>query len=189
MEKSKQYEGTITIAHSVCRCVTQRSAILHISDTYHKVQVTDAHIVSNLDLSSHTTTRPRTTCILMKDKISLACCSYLSILKVPFERMRLCIVFITSLALLPIGTHCHVTDSLIPIERTVRSVLSHWPIEQTMIRELQKDDRESFAVAKNLDTRIRSFRRNGDCGRCWLQKAHCICDNIPPLEPQVKRDS
>eukprot|EP00977_Amphora_coffeiformis_P011096 scaffold2655_cov179-Amphora_coffeaeformis.AAC.29 len=58
-----------------------------------------------------------------------------------------------------------------------------------MIHELHKDDRESFAVAKNLDVRLRSFRRNGDCGRCWLQKAHCICDEIPSLEhPEVKID-
>jgi len=96
--------------------------------------------------------------------------------------MRRCILFGTILTFLPKVVQCHATESLIPIERTVRSVLNHWPVEQTTIRELQNDDRECFAIAKNLDARLRSFRRNGDCGRCWLQRAHCVCDEIISLE-------
>ena len=84
-----------------------------------------------------------------------------------------------------IGTDCLVVvleDSLTPIEDTVRTVLTKWPIEQTNVRQLATSDRESFAVAKKLNERLCAFRRNGDCGRCWLQQAHCICQACQPLE-------
>lgn len=95
--------------------------------------------------------------------------------------MRVYPVLLTLVGLLPIETQS-LADTLIPIERTVHSVLDRWPADQTMIHELHRNDRESFAIAKNLDQRLRSFRRNGDCGRCWLQRAHCICDQMPSLE-------
>ncbi len=41
--------------------------------------------------------------------------------------------------------------------------------------------REELAVSSRLWTRLHSFRNNGDCPRCWLQQAHCICDRCPPL--------
>ena len=73
------------------------------------------------------------------------------------------------------------TDSLVPIERTVRKVMSQWPPE-TRVRDLGEHERETWAVAQHLQRRLQNFRRNGDCGRCWLQKAHCICADCPPLE-------
>lgn len=42
--------------------------------------------------------------------------------------------------------------------------------------------REEVGVAIHLYNRIFSLRKNNDCRRCWLQKAHCICDLIPSFE-------
>ena len=81
-----------------------------------------------------------------------------------------------------IGTECLAWESLTPIERTVRAVLNKWPLDRTKVHQLKTTERESFAIAKRLNERLCAFRRNGDCGRCWLQQAHCICNECPPLE-------
>lgn len=93
------------------------------------------------------------------------------------------------LVVLVVGLHSLTTvqglatgaNSLIAIERAVSAVDSHWP-HSTRVHQLDERDRESFALAKRLHQRLTAFRRNGDCGRCWLQQAHCICDQCPPLE-------
>ncbi len=54
---------------------------------------------------------------------------------------------------------------------------------------IQKDDilnlpghaREAVGIARHLDTRLQAFRRNNDCPRCWMQRAHCICSQCPPV--------
>ncbi len=44
-------------------------------------------------------------------------------------------------------------------------------------------EREALGVAIHLHNRIsHSLTKNGDCRRCWLQQAHCICSRTPSLE-------
>ena len=43
-------------------------------------------------------------------------------------------------------------------------------------------EREAVGIAIHLNNRIYSLMKNNDCRRCWLQKAHCICDLTPSLE-------
>jgi DTW domain-containing protein YfiP len=50
------------------------------------------------------------------------------------------------------------------------------------IEDLPPQERESLGVARNLNTRLQAFARNNDCRRCWLQQAHCVCEECPPLE-------
>lgn len=74
-----------------------------------------------------------------------------------------------------------VDDSVLsPIETAVRNVLTQWSGDSVL--DLDKVDRETFGVAKHLNNRLQGFQRNHDCRRCWLQKAHCICSDCPPLE-------
>jgi DTW domain-containing protein YfiP len=49
------------------------------------------------------------------------------------------------------------------------------------IESLDGAARESVAVARRLRARMDSFAKNGDCRRCWLQRAHCVCDRCAPL--------
>lgn len=97
--------------------------------------------------------------------------------------MRWVTLFVLVELFLSIGTECLALESsLTPIERTVRAVLLKWPLDRTVVHQLKARDRESFAIAKHLNERLGSFQRNGDCGRCWLQQAHCICKECPPLQ-------
>ena len=49
------------------------------------------------------------------------------------------------------------------------------------IDSLDSTERESVAVARRLRKRFDAFARNGDCRRCWLQVAHCVCDRVEAL--------
>lgn len=66
------------------------------------------------------------------------------------------------------------------VERAVAAVLmkesSSWQLGR-----LPPLERESVAIARRLRTRLDSFSRSGDCRRCWLQKAHCICEDVKPI--------
>ena len=50
------------------------------------------------------------------------------------------------------------------------------------IESLEAGERESVAVARRLRQRMDNFARNDDCRRCWLQRAHCVCDSTPALD-------
>jgi DTW domain-containing protein YfiP len=41
--------------------------------------------------------------------------------------------------------------------------------------------REAFGIARHLHRRLSSLRRNNDCPRCWMQRAHCICSHCKPV--------
>lgn len=83
------------------------------------------------------------------------------------------------------------------VETTVHNVLSQFPDHgnnnESNLQEAQKDflltlggsQRESFGVAQNLHQRLSGLRKNNDCPRCWMQRAHCICKNCPPLGDNV----
>lgn len=74
----------------------------------------------------------------------------------------------------------HDNNFLRPLEKSIQLVLSkHNP--SSHIFDIEPSERESLGVARNLDERIQSFRRNNNCPRCWLQRAHCICSKCPPL--------
>ena len=49
------------------------------------------------------------------------------------------------------------------------------------ILDLPVEQREPFGVAKNVDKRLRSLRKNNDCPRCWMQRYHCICEDCGPV--------
>ena len=49
------------------------------------------------------------------------------------------------------------------------------------VAKIPEEQREAFSIARLLDKRLQSFHRNNDCPRCWLQRAHCICQDCPPL--------
>mmetsp|Transcript_26363 Transcript_26363/g.38815 ORF Transcript_26363/g.38815 Transcript_26363/m.38815 type:complete len:448 (-) Transcript_26363:1600-2943(-) len=46
--------------------------------------------------------------------------------------------------------------------------------------------RQSIGVANRLRIRLDAMKRNNDCPRCWLQRAHCVCDRCPPLEEEIE---
>uniref|UniRef100_A0A7S2U8R9 tRNA-uridine aminocarboxypropyltransferase n=1 Tax=Attheya septentrionalis TaxID=420275 RepID=A0A7S2U8R9_9STRA len=52
------------------------------------------------------------------------------------------------------------------------------------ILDLPPVERESLGVAIPLRIRMDALTRNGDCRRCWLQRAHCICHECPGLESE-----
>jgi len=62
------------------------------------------------------------------------------------------------------------------VETTVARVLQDRSVDDVL--QLPPNQRETFGVAKHLDKRLQAFRRNNDCPRCWLQKAHCVCSNM-----------
>ena len=65
------------------------------------------------------------------------------------------------------------------VEATIENVLSKHGEEN--ILELPSESRESLGIARNLNRRLQGLRRNNDCPRCWMQRAHCICDQCPPI--------
>ena len=67
------------------------------------------------------------------------------------------------------------------VEQTVNSVMEKYNNGTVDILTLPPCQRESLGVAKILRKRLRSLQRNGDCTRCWLQLAHCVCEKCPPL--------
>jgi DTW domain-containing protein YfiP len=69
------------------------------------------------------------------------------------------------------------------IETTVSNVLSHYAIDDSGavdMQDLPESAREAVGVAKHLDQRLANAQRNNDCRTCWLQRAHCICQDCPP---------
>jgi DTW domain-containing protein YfiP len=65
-----------------------------------------------------------------------------------------------------------------PLESTVERILSNQKMD---IQSLPPQERQAVGVATNLQEKLAAFRRNNNCPRCWLQRAHCICDKCPPL--------
>lgn len=78
----------------------------------------------------------------------------------------------------------HDNAFLRPLEESIQLVLSKYN-PSSHILDIEPAERESLGVARNLDDRIRSFRRNNNCPRCWLQRAHCICSQCPPLTQET----
>jgi DTW domain-containing protein YfiP len=82
-------------------------------------------------------------------------------------------------------------DFLAQVELSVARVLKKYqssrddddmnftPIEMLQIPQAE---RETVGVALHLDQRLRALRRNNDCLRCWMQRAHCICSKCPPVD-------
>lgn len=66
------------------------------------------------------------------------------------------------------------------VEATVASVEAEYG-SGVAIPDVPHLDREAVGIARNLDRRLRAMRRSGDCPRCWMQLAHCICDRCPPV--------
>lgn len=65
------------------------------------------------------------------------------------------------------------------VEVTVSNVLGN--ANNMQILDLPVKQREAYGVAKNVDKRLRSLRKNDDCPRCWMQRYHCICDDCGPV--------
>ena len=49
------------------------------------------------------------------------------------------------------------------------------------ILDLPVEQREALGVARHVDKRLRSLRKNNDCPRCWMQRYHCICEDCGPV--------
>ena len=77
----------------------------------------------------------------------------------------------------------HDDTFLRPLETTIQQVLQKYD-EQTDIMDVPPTEREALGIARNLHVRLQAFRRNDNCPRCWLQRAHCICLQCPPLPEQ-----
>jgi len=72
------------------------------------------------------------------------------------------------------------------VEESVARVLEQYTSnDKEFVLTLPAESRESFGVARLLQKRLQSFHRNKDCPRCWLQRAHCICDRCPPLTNEL----
>lgn len=71
------------------------------------------------------------------------------------------------------------------VENTVQNVLSAHShlVTKDDILTLPRQEREAVGVARHLDTRLQAFRRSNACPRCWMQRAHCICSQCPPVSP------
>merc|ERR1712147_174157 len=69
------------------------------------------------------------------------------------------------------------SPALDELERVVDNAL----LPGVPIESLDGAARESVAVARRLRARMDSFAKNGDCRRCWLQRAHCVCGRCAPL--------
>lgn len=67
------------------------------------------------------------------------------------------------------------------VEESVAKVLLKYNSE-TNILKLPSTERESLGVARNLNKRLLALARNNDCRRCWLQRAHCVCEQCVSLE-------
>jgi DTW domain-containing protein YfiP len=88
-------------------------------------------------------------------------------------------------------------DFLAQVELSVARVLKKYQssrddgIHSTHIEILQipPAERETVGVALNLDQRLQALRRNNDCPRCWMQRAHCICSKCPPVDYKNNNDN
>lgn len=72
------------------------------------------------------------------------------------------------------------------VEQTVHKVLSsHSHLqEKDDILTLPRQDREALGIARHLMERLQAFGRSQDCPKCWMQRAHCICNQCPPVPLQ-----
>jgi DTW domain-containing protein YfiP len=73
------------------------------------------------------------------------------------------------------------------VETTVEKVLGRLDTETDLL-ELPPSDREAVGVARHLQERLQNLRRNQDCPRCWMQQAHCICAQCPPVSSMIPGD-
>jgi DTW domain-containing protein YfiP len=77
------------------------------------------------------------------------------------------------------------------VETTTQKVLSAHShlVTKDDILTLPSQDREAVGIARHLETRLQALRRNNDCPRCWMQRAHCICSQCPPVPivPPIRR--
>lgn len=87
----------------------------------------------------------------------------------------------TMVRLSPVLEHGDTERFLKQVETTVSRVLTRYEPDVEIL-SLPPPEREALGVARNLDDRLRAFRRNNDCPRCWLQRTHCICPECPSLE-------
>ena len=82
------------------------------------------------------------------------------------------------------------------VETTVQSVLqkhnetlskidNNHNNNQEFIMDIPNHQREALGVARHLNTRLKGLRKNQDCPRCWMQQAHCICQNCPAIDFQA----
>jgi DTW domain-containing protein YfiP len=74
------------------------------------------------------------------------------------------------------------------VETTVRNVLSNHNHDDGNddILDLPGPQREAVGIARNLNRRLQNLRRNNDCPRCWMQRAHCICAHCPPVMTMMR---
>jgi DTW domain-containing protein YfiP len=77
---------------------------------------------------------------------------------------------------------------LTQVEETIRNVNPAAPATTVSAAEIKlrhellpPHKRESMGVANHLAHRIKSLHKNNDCPSCWLQRAHCICAQTPPI--------
>ena len=81
------------------------------------------------------------------------------------------------------------TDFLHQVETSIQNVFAdHDDPLNVDILSLPTKQREPLGVARALQARLDGFSRSQDCRRCWLQRAHCICDDCPPLEGHGRKD-
>ena len=73
------------------------------------------------------------------------------------------------------------SPALDAVEAAVDAALAAVPAT-VPIEDLAPAERESAAVARALRRRFDAFGRNGDCRGCWLQRAHCVCGDVAPLD-------
>jgi DTW domain-containing protein YfiP len=67
------------------------------------------------------------------------------------------------------------------VEATVSRVLNKDNNNDLDILTLDPKSREAVGVARNLKQRLEALRRNNDCPTCWMQRAHCICNQCTPI--------
>lgn len=78
------------------------------------------------------------------------------------------------------------------VEKTVERVLQKYCADgidvlndkdedDSILLSLPSSEREAVGVVRHLHQRLQAATTNHDCRRCWLQQAHCICDQILPL--------
>lgn len=71
------------------------------------------------------------------------------------------------------------------VQVTVQKVQSSSKVainDNRNILDLPSVDREAVAVASRLSKRLQSLARNNDCRNCWMQRAHCICNQVQSIE-------
>lgn len=70
------------------------------------------------------------------------------------------------------------------VERTIDNINP----SMENILHLPTAQRESVGVANRLSNRIKSLHKNNDCPTCWLQRAHCVCKQTPPIDHLIPRN-